>query len=379
MRYTTKLLPKVIGSDRMANMMTDVQRSDLYQAFVGEERADYYLKQFAAFDEQGCGFYPSWNWAAFFFGPLWLQYRKLHGPFWALLLVTLFIIPIGQSFILGVTFLVVCLIGLGVYGNALYYRRVTKIIAKAQKRMPDPPRLFSYLGSRGGIDRKNYEMSLLCLIVGFVMYIAVTARNDYEIRYNVSAAVNAASEIRKNIEAVVKKGHTLGALPLRFESIRTSASGISGARYVSNVSYDQAGVVTIKLADHERLGAARNGTLIYVPEQRNNRLTWELSDKSTVPLKYRPKLSAWWPHTFKTRFQAIRQGTDREEVIAELGEPKTTTPDVFLTQSNGETNPYRKLPGTTYYLLWEHRGSVFVVGFDKNDTSTEKLDGLRFP
>lgn len=363
----------------MANMMTDVQRSDLYQAFIGEERANYYLKQFAAFDEQGGGFYPSWNWAAFFFGPLWLQYRKLHRAFWALLLVTLFIIPIGQSFILGVLLLVVCLIGLGVYGNAIYYRRVTKIIAKAQERTPDPPRLFSYLGARGGVHKRDPEVFVILVIGAALMYLVYGARDDYEIRSNVGAAVHATSEIRNNIEALVKKGHSLGALPLRFESIRSGASSTSGARYVSNVSYDQAGVVTIKLADHERLGAARNKTLIYVPEQRNNRLTWKLSDKSTVPPRYRPKLSAWWPHTFRARFQGIKQGTDRQEVIAELGQPKTTTPDLFLTQSNGERNLYRKLPGTTYYLLWEQQGGVFVVGFDKNDTSTEKLDGLRFP
>jgi len=362
-------------------MSNDLQPTDLYRACIGKARTDYYLNQFAAFDEQGGGFYPSWNWAAFFFSAFWLQYRKLYGLFWALLLVVLLALTaIDRSFeILGVTFLVACLIGIGAYANAFYYRRSKKILAKASVRQPDQRQLLACLKSKGGVSSTNAEMLAAVLIGGFVMYIAVTAREDYEIRYNVSAAVNATLEIRKNIEALVKKGHGLGTLPLRFASIRIRASGTSGARYVSNVSYDQAGVVTIKLADHERLGAARNKTLIYVPEQRNNRLTWGLSDKSTVPPRYRPKLSAWWPHTFKARFQAIKQGVDREEVIAELGEPKTTTPDLFLTQSNGERSLYRKLPGTTYYLLWEQPAGVFIVGFDKNDASTEKLDGLRFP
>jgi hypothetical protein len=366
----------------MAHLMThDLQRTDLYRAFIGKARTAYYLKQFAVFDEQGGGFYPSWNWAAFFFGPFWVQYRKLHGLFWALLLVALLtLIAIGQSFeILGFTFLVACLIGLGAYANAFYYRRAKKMIAKVSVRQADRQQLLTRLKSKAGVSSANAEILAAVLIGGAVTYIALTAREDYTIRYNATAAVSATAEIRKAIEALVKKGHTLGALPLRFESIPTAASGTYGARYVSSVSYDEEGVVTITLADHERLGAARNETLIYVPQQRNNRLTWELSEKSTVPPKYRPKLSAWWPHTFKARFQAIRQGADREEVIAELGEPKTTTPDLFLRQSNGERSAYRKLPGTTYYLLWEHRGGVLVVGFDKNDRSTEKLDGLRFP
>lgn len=363
-------------------MMThDFQRTDLYRAFIGKKRTDYYLKHFAAFDEQGGGFYPSWNWAAFFFSAFWVQYRKLYGLFWTLLLVALLALTaIGRSFeILGVTFLVACLIGLGAYANAFYYRRTKKIISKAHTASVDPQKLLRYLGSRGGIDRRNYEMFLLCLIVSFVTYIAGTARNDYEIRMNVGAVVSATAEIRKNIEALVKKGHTLGTLPLRLESIRTAASSAYGAKYLSSVSYDQEGVVTITLTDHERLGLARKKTLIYVPEQRNNRLIWELSDKSTVPPRYRPRLSAWWPHTFEARFKAIKQGTDREEVIFELGEPKTTTPRLFLRKSNGERSLYRKLPGTTHYLLWEHHGGVFAVGFDKKDRSTEKLDGLRFP
>ena len=195
------------------------------------------------------------------------------------------------------------------------------------------------------------------------------------IRSHVQAAVKATAETRKAVEALVRKGHTLGTLPVRSESISKADSGT----HASSVSYDENGVVTITLVDHEHLGAARSKTLFYVPTPHDGRLAWELSEKSTVPPKDRPRLSAWSPRRYEDKFLAIEDGTDRETVIAELGEPRTTTTKLFLSESNGERSNYQKLPETTYYLLWEHRGSAFVVGFGENDRSTEKLDGLRFP
>ncbi len=358
-------------------MTTDEQRAELYKAIIGKEQTDYYLNRFASFDAWGGGFYPSWNWAAFFFGPCWVQYRKLYGLFWVLLLIFLLgLIAISRSLeILGITFYVACLIGLGAYANAFYYRRTKKIIAKAYSQQPDPQKLLSHLRSTGGVDGTNPGLFVIVVIVGAVMYLLDGARDDYMIRSHVQAAVKATAETRKAVEALVRKGHTLGTLPVRSESISTADSGT----HASSVSYDEDGVVTITLVDHEHLGAARSKTLFYVPAPHDSRLTWELSEQSTVPPKYRPRLSAWWPHTFGDKFEAIVHGTDRETVIAELGEPITTTTSLFLTQSNGERSNYQKLPETAYHLIWQHRDSAFVVGLDETGRSTEKLDGLRFP
>ena len=185
-------------------MTQELKRTDLYRTFIGKARTEYYLKQFAAFDEQGGGFYPSWNWAAFFFSAFWVQYRKLHGLFWALLLVALFI-AIGQSSeILGVTFLVGCPLGLGAYGNAFYYRRAKKIIAKAHTQAPDPQELLSYLGSGGGVDKRNPELFVILVIGVALMYLFYGARDDYVVRSTVGAAVRTTVETRKTIEALVK-------------------------------------------------------------------------------------------------------------------------------------------------------------------------------
>ncbi len=216
-------------------------------------------------------------------------------------------------------------------------------------------------------------------IVAAGMYLAHVARDDYMVRSHVKAALKATAETRKAIEGLVRKGHTLGTLPVRAENMSTVGSSAYGAKYVSRVAYDKDGVVTITLADHERLGAARNNTLIYVPTPRNSRLEWELSEQSTVPPKYRPRDSAWSPRKYEDKFLAIEDGTDRETVIAELGAAKTSTTKLFLRHSNGNRSDYTKLPETAYYLIWQHQGRAFVVGFDETGRSTEKLDGLRLP
>ncbi len=362
-------------------MIQDSQRSELYEALIGTKRTDYYLKQFASFDARGGGFYPSWNWAAFIFSVLWVQYRKLHDLFWVLLLIVfLGLIPIGRSLeVLSISFYVACLISLGVYANALYYRRTNKIIAKAHAQHPDPQKLLPYLRSRGDVDKRNPELFVFLIVVGSMMVFAYGAREDYIVRSHVQRAVKSADGTRKAIESLVRKGHMLGALPVDSEGIGAVGSSTFDVKYLSRVSYDNKGVVTITMADHMHFGAARNQTLLYVPTLHNGQLAWELSENSTVPPKYLPNGPAWPPRKYEDRFLAIENGTDRETTIAELGEPRSTTTKLFLRQSNGGRVDDQRLPETAYYLIWQHRDSVFVIGFDETDRSTEKLDGLRFP
>ncbi len=362
-------------------MIQDSQRSELYEVIIGTERTDYYLKRFSSFDARGGGFYPSWNWAAFFFSAFWVQYRKLHGLFGVLLLIfVLGLIAINGSLeVLGISFYVACLISLGAYANAFYYWRTKKVIAKAHVRQPDPQKLLPYLRSRGGVNEVYPELLVFFIIVGSMMVLAHVARDDYMIRSHVQRAVKSADGTRKAIESLVRKGHTLGTLPVDSENIGAAGSSTLEAKYVSRVSYDEKGVVTITMADHEHFGAARNRTLLYVPTPHNGRLAWELSEKSTVPPKYLPKGTAWSPRKYEDKFLAIESGTDRETAIAELGEPVTTTTKLFLRRSNGDRVDDKRLPETAYYLIWQHRNSAFVIGFDETNRSTEKLDGVRFP
>ena len=56
-------------------VIDEVSAEDL-SAYVGT-KADYYLPRFRRMARGGSS--ASWNWAAFFFGPLWLLYRKMYG------------------------------------------------------------------------------------------------------------------------------------------------------------------------------------------------------------------------------------------------------------------------------------------------------------
>lgn len=56
-------------------VINEVRAEDL-SAFVGT-KADYYLPRFRRMARSGDS--ASWNWAAFFFCPLWLLYRKMYG------------------------------------------------------------------------------------------------------------------------------------------------------------------------------------------------------------------------------------------------------------------------------------------------------------
>lgn len=56
-------------------VIDDVKAEDL-SAVVGT-KADYYLPRFRRMARNNSS--ASWNWAAFFFGPLWLLYRKMYG------------------------------------------------------------------------------------------------------------------------------------------------------------------------------------------------------------------------------------------------------------------------------------------------------------
>ena len=104
--------------------------------YYGNEQ--YYIDAFEKLDAVGKN---TWNWAAFFFGPSWMAYRKMYAySFIALLLTYSFVwtmiaplfaftpfIPFG-AMSGGGPFLAHILFGL--FGNALYYQVVKKRIAR---------------------------------------------------------------------------------------------------------------------------------------------------------------------------------------------------------------------------------------------------------
>ncbi|MBR1734311.1 MAG: DUF2628 domain-containing protein [Alphaproteobacteria bacterium] len=97
--------------------------------YYGNEK--YYLDAFERLDAVGKN---TWNWSAFFFGPCWLAYRKMHAysflaflftylSFWTAFIPFFFWIPFGG-------FPLILHILLGIFGNALYYRIVKKRVTQ---------------------------------------------------------------------------------------------------------------------------------------------------------------------------------------------------------------------------------------------------------
>lgn len=136
-------------------MIHDPHRTELYKAAIGKTQTYYYLKRFASFDAQGGGFYPSWNWAAFFFSAVWALYRRLHTVFFLIfggLGVIVHIFALSPWLLtVDAIILPLCVIIFGAYGNALYYKRTKREIAKAQARSENDQQLLSQLKGRGGV------------------------------------------------------------------------------------------------------------------------------------------------------------------------------------------------------------------------------------
>jgi hypothetical protein len=98
----------------------------------------------------------SWNWAAASTFGGWLAYRRMAGPAlayggWLCLLIALALagVPVG---VLLLAQLVVAL-GLGLYGNTLYFREYLRVAEKLSEDNPDHEALGAAARRAGGVDR----------------------------------------------------------------------------------------------------------------------------------------------------------------------------------------------------------------------------------
>ena len=113
----------------------------------------YYARKFAPLRT---GRVISWNWAAFFFGPLWMAYRKMKAP----ALINIFLL--SSLFWFGMLWSLPLLMVLqGVLGNWAYYRYVRFWSRECATRPPEQmERAFC---RRGGTSPLNAVMVALLL------------------------------------------------------------------------------------------------------------------------------------------------------------------------------------------------------------------------
>jgi hypothetical protein len=282
-------------------MTSNASRTDLYRAFIGKRRTEYYLKRFQSFDEQGGGFYPSWNWAAlfsfpiFFIAPLWALYRGMHGLFWS----CFFGIPLIQAAALGLlpgklglaayaVVLPVSWIVFAMYANALYYKHAQRRIRKAQAKRKTHDDVLSYLESSGS-TRVRVPVTLVLVFAAFIglSWMFVEAKKDYITRARVSEAAYYSSAARTAVEVAHKGGIPLGRL-LSQKTLGSASPASYSSNYVRSISVDKNGVITVQLTEHPRLRDARNGTVTWVPTVEGDRLVWGHPNCS-FHLKWCPK------------------------------------------------------------------------------------------
>jgi len=110
-RYCTRCGQPLLPIDRPPSRLTPVTIH-----LLAGRRADYYVRAFSRMYPTGTvTLKPSWNWAAFFFGFVWMLYRGLFfegiGLLVSLSLLGFWHLPLWPLFILGQ----------GIFGNAIYF------------------------------------------------------------------------------------------------------------------------------------------------------------------------------------------------------------------------------------------------------------------
>lgn len=176
----------------------EVKAEDL-SAVVGT-KTDYYLPRFRRMSRNSSS--ASWNWAAFFFGPLWLLYRKMYGLGVVIMILELLQTvvteiaykaigfsategmtyadryaliesaltePSNRYFLLSIwLFSLIAMaisIVLGVLGNRLYHDHCQKTISRARSKTPDLTA--GELSSIGGT-------SIAITIIGYIAQYFIT-------------------------------------------------------------------------------------------------------------------------------------------------------------------------------------------------------------
>jgi tetratricopeptide (TPR) repeat protein len=123
----------------------------MYKAAIGEKNQEYYLENFARFDEKGSGFQASWNWGAFLGIAVWALYRKMYGLFFVWLAIQAIIViamKIHPSFGL---LAIVPWLSFAVFANSLYHRKVKVQIINAQKSNLNEGAVIQRLKNDGGV------------------------------------------------------------------------------------------------------------------------------------------------------------------------------------------------------------------------------------
>ena len=140
-----------------------------------QKNVSYYLEVFFDIEKKGNKY--KWNWASFFFGPLWCFYRKLYligiiaivvyHLFEILAEVVTQSLPIGIAMAVPVTLnaviIIIPAIAMGMLGNYFYKRSFDKHVMN--KNSKDGTMHINYLSSKGGTNVGAVVLGVILLIL----------------------------------------------------------------------------------------------------------------------------------------------------------------------------------------------------------------------
>jgi hypothetical protein len=143
-----------------------------FATFIGRNSGAY-LSRFRRFSVLGHdNFTPTWNWAAFFFGPFWMFYRKMY--MWAVIALLVHFIP-------WVNFLF--WIGWGIVGYYLYYKHAKNKILEFKAAAAPSGDIGPVLAEVGGVHgwlMKAYTILWIIAALGILAAIAITGYVGYK-------------------------------------------------------------------------------------------------------------------------------------------------------------------------------------------------------
>ncbi len=162
---------------------------DLFATAIGPKNTDYYLRYLQK--SEGSPWQASWNWPAFLVTSLWLLYRKV----WLGWLIYVVLLPIGLTVLtavvgagLGETAgtliyfvgFAALMLAFPVWGNALYKRKLTALVDKAQRLHAEREAQRAYLARHGGTSWVVVTVLIIIpLLLGIVAAVAIPAYNEY--------------------------------------------------------------------------------------------------------------------------------------------------------------------------------------------------------
>ena len=273
--------------DASANMTVE----DMYRAFIGPAKVNYYLPVFERFDSGGSAI--SWNWPAALFSQIWLLYRgmMLFGlllyPIFAFCLgfiVALLITSLANFSPIAIVYVVIypiLIITGGMFGNKIFHRHVRNVIDRSSRLNLSNQQRRDWLVRKGSSSGVFLFLALaIFIIIPILAAIALPAYQDYTVRAKVFDGVSRADSAKAPYGKYVS---TNGRVPESMADFGMPEIHEGYGAGVASVEIGGRGEIRITFKGQSIDGK----TIVFIPSFEKNAVVWTCNVE-TMPLKYVP-------------------------------------------------------------------------------------------